>query len=209
MIDEIPGFLKDGTNAIMIGNNGEVKTVHSSEDKIKKHARRNGSTFIPTNTIKNKKGRPKRVQGGLGGIQYMQVKDDPEPTSMPPEYVVTTTSVKPPVIKERVFFENNFGRIKLMVEKVLYKDLAIALMFESEDDVIFEPKTGEVLTLITPTGKFDVLYPGTLFDLPFEDKQLMVLYKSTGITTEPEEVNKQVDFKEIGDNLDGYYGEDR
>jgi hypothetical protein len=80
-------------------------------------------------------------------------------------------------VLETVQFENQFGKIKAKVEKVIEEELAFMLVFSNEDMVVFEPKIGETLNLYTPEKqKFAVYYPGVTFSYP-PDKRLMVLFK--------------------------------
>jgi methyltransferase-like protein len=97
-------------------------------------------------------------------------------------YTPTTqqnTNKEPDEVKlQTIQFENSFGKIKAKVEYVVEHPLAFMLMFSDEDSVVFEPKTGETLTLHTADKeRFSVYYPGVIFNSPPTDKKLMILFK--------------------------------
>lgn len=165
----IPGFLVQGQAGIVVGPNREVNPINNAEDKIKRNALRMGG--VASESVHTKKG-IKRKPKKLIIPPPTEPTDSIEFDELPPELQFTS----PMSNKEQVFFHNAFGKIKLKVEKVLYKEIAIALMFSRPDDVVFEPNTGEQLKLTTDLGEYNVMYPGTLFDLPFGERQLMVLY---------------------------------
>lgn len=159
-MDDYPSFVKDGQNTIVVGKGGEVKILASQEDSITNHATRVGGSRPTTKQVTSKSKKPKTY-----------------PTVPVTAVATYTEEVIKPQPKEKVFFSNDFGSIRMIVESVLYNnEAAIGLIFDSVDDVLFEPKKGETLQLTTIKGKYTVMYPGTLFELPYDQKQLMVLY---------------------------------
>lgn len=93
------------------------------------------------------------------------------------------TYTEQPVMEEHtklvtVQFENDFGRIKAKLEKLVEQDLAFMLVFREEDDMVFEPKIGETLRFCTDRKIWhSVYYPGVTFDWPDSDKKFMILFK--------------------------------
>lgn len=85
-----------------------------------------------------------------------------------------------PVSYQPIFFENDFGKIRCKVVDVLHSaDMAIGLIFNCEDDLIFIPKAAETLKLTVATIEYTVYFPGVIFDLPSSEQKLMVLFKSS------------------------------
>jgi len=82
--------------------------------------------------------------------------------------------------KRKVEFSSEFGKIRLFVEDVLECDMAFALVFAEEEDIVFIPKPGQTLVFKNDDG-FDnfVYYPDALFTLPDGLKRIMILFKST------------------------------
>lgn len=84
-----------------------------------------------------------------------------------------------PVEKMTVQFENNFGKLKIKVTKVLEHSRAFALFFENEEDMVFEPKVGETLIFFDQhRQKHDVYYPGVAFDSTNNDEKIMILFRT-------------------------------
>jgi hypothetical protein len=105
----------------------------------------------------------------------------------PPVYSVPATTlqyqeeeeepVKPQLLT--VQFENSFGKIKAKVEYVVENELAFMLIFSNEDAMVFEPKIGETLLLYTPNKiKYEVYFPGVIFNSPEDSRRFMVLFKT-------------------------------
>jgi hypothetical protein len=81
-----------------------------------------------------------------------------------------------PKTSKKVQFSNNFGSIKVSVESIMRCDMAVALLFNHEDDIIFTPKAGESLSLIIDGETTNVYYPDVLFSLPGGTKKIMILF---------------------------------
>jgi hypothetical protein len=101
--------------------------------------------------------------------------------------VAKTQYIEAPVIKElppkakKIYLYNAMGRIKLQVEDVLENEMAFCVIFSCEDDMIFIPKPGETLTMVSPDGNEHAVYfADTIFPWTDNVKQLMILFKATG-----------------------------
>jgi len=80
--------------------------------------------------------------------------------------------------KLTVQLENDFGKMKLRVVAVLEQELAFALVFENEEDMVFEPKVGEYLTFYDENRqKHTVYYPGVTFDWTNSQEKVMILFR--------------------------------
>ena len=82
-----------------------------------------------------------------------------------------------PVKLETVIFENEFGKMRAKVENILDHPQAMLLIFSSDDDVVFEPKIGETLTIYRNKTPQTVYYPGVIFDWTDNIKRAMILFK--------------------------------
>lgn len=87
----------------------------------------------------------------------------------------------PRVIKRKIAFHNQLGKIKMQVEDVLESDMAFCIVFTHEDDVIFTPKPGETLKMTDLNGvDHNVYFADSLFTWTDHTKQLMILFKTDG-----------------------------
>ena len=78
-----------------------------------------------------------------------------------------------------IFFQNDFGKIKMKVEEVVEHDLGFALIFSNEDDIVFEPKAGETLLFLDPSKHaHKVLYTGITFTWHNGEWCVMILVKA-------------------------------
>lgn len=86
---------------------------------------------------------------------------------------------RPQKAKKKVEFSNDFGKMRMQVEEVLECEMAYALVFANEDDIVFTPKPGQTLIFKNDRGVDSfVYYPDALFTLPDGSKKLMILFKS-------------------------------
>jgi len=82
-------------------------------------------------------------------------------------------------VKFFVYLKNQMGKIKMSVLDVLECEMAYALIFEHEDDVVIVPNAGETLVFIDNYGNStDVYYADTTFTWLDGTKKIMVLFKS-------------------------------
>jgi len=163
-------FAADGrrlTNGVTMA--GSEKELENIKQQSLNHALKTGGThtkpnFISTQT-KNKKIKKNNSQKN---IQVpIDVYEDFEP-------------IEVPLVKNRVelvIFENSFGRMRVQVQNILEHDLAFLLIFSDASQVIFEPKVGESLTFTRAGEKFNVYYPGVIFDWTTGDEKAMILFK--------------------------------
>ena len=91
---------------------------------------------------------------------------------------LTQTRVRTAEYLQTVIFENDFGKIKAKVEKVVEHSQAYMLVFSDDDAVVFEPKVGETLLFYpVPDYSTRVYYPGVTFDWFNDNRKLMILFK--------------------------------
>jgi hypothetical protein len=77
-----------------------------------------------------------------------------------------------------VTLENEFGLIRLWIREVCDAGFGLALVFESEEDVIFTPKVADTLLLTTQQGnEYTVYYPGIKFTLA-DSSVILILVKN-------------------------------
>ena len=75
---------------------------------------------------------------------------------------------------------NEFGEIRVFVEAVLECDIALCFVFREKKDLIFIPKTEQMLNIeLEDSRQFKVYYPNSLFENYFlaPGRSLMVLFK--------------------------------
>lgn len=78
-----------------------------------------------------------------------------------------------------VKLHNDFGQIKFKVEDVISCDMAYALIFACEEDILFTPKPGQTIQIEIPGQEPEhVYYPSVLFDWTDGKKKVMILIKS-------------------------------
>jgi hypothetical protein len=188
---------------IVVGNNDSTKSVYSStgsrltdgvkvagkaediaakQNKILNDVRMSGGEPLVSPTQqKNKK-----VKGKVKTKSYQSSENENSPfwgnhedISFPAAYPASTESVsqEPPVKLETIIFENEFGKMRAKVESILDHPQAMLLIFSSDDDVVFEPKIGETLTVYRNKIPQSVYYPGVIFDWTDNIKRAMILFK--------------------------------
>jgi hypothetical protein len=157
---------------------GSEKDLSRQSKEFVASVTRNGGVLIPANTglvnTKKKTSKTKKTPAS----RYMQPQQ-PESSEIYhyADYRDIPT-VETQTINPTVQFENDFGKIKAKVEHFVEQELAVMLIFKDEESLIFEPKTGETLTLHTPEKtRLSVYYPGVTFDSPDSNKKFMILFK--------------------------------
>ena len=172
----IPGFTKPGDFVVgsfdlqgkRIGKGTVMGAEHEVTDLTKRmltHAKLQGGSISPT--IKTKANLPAKKKAGR---PKKESKPVPPPTTVdegntPSDSTTSYYTTESPK-KFNVVFVSGLGKIKVKVLGVLEAGNAYALVFESEDDITFEPKSGEELELILDekvTESQKVFYPGFLF----------------------------------------------
>lgn len=97
-----------------------------------------------------------------------------------PSYVEAEEEEEQPKVlkakKKKVEFKNGFGKMRVLVESILESEVALGLIFSSEDDIVFEPSVGESIHCTIDYMEKLVYYPGVLFTLPDGVKKLMILF---------------------------------
>lgn len=181
-------FLGDGLETVVVGGKKDVEILNNQSEVRAKHAVRTGAKL----TTPKKKAKVKKYNSEDWDV----VNNSNVKPSAVVDFNGSVDQITGGTIERvKVIFSNDFGRIKMNVEKVIYAgDIGIGLIFANEDDIVFEPKNGETITLTIIPNTYDVLYPGALFDLPYGERKLMVLYKTdVKDNTDSEGVNKGID----------------
>jgi hypothetical protein len=81
--------------------------------------------------------------------------------------------------KKFIYLHNKLGKIKMSVESVLSCEMAFALVFANEDDMIFVPNPAETLNFVDTNGDTHTVYfSDTIFDWIDGDKKVMILFKT-------------------------------
>jgi hypothetical protein len=132
---------------------------------------------------------PKKTQKrGRKAVKNKTITQAPYPTEPSYRPIEETSSgstwedleaVKAPEL-ETVSFENDFGKIRAKVENIIDHELALMLVFSSEDDITFEPKVGETLQFVRNRhgDRYTVYYPGVIFNWTDAVKKAMILFKA-------------------------------
>jgi hypothetical protein len=159
--------IKDGK---LVGDSDEVAELKSM---LSDHAKRTGgqplkSEVVPAKKVAKKKAKPSNI------IPMPTMGFDEEPPFEPePDYKPTIKKSK-----KQISFLSQMGKIKMTIEDIIECEMAFCIIFSEEDDIIFSPKSGETLTMITPEGnEHQVYFSNTVFTWVDGTKQLMVLFK--------------------------------
>lgn len=153
---------------------GNPEDIASLQNSIMKSAASMGGKKVipPTKKVSGKK-KKADTQKGYPTVSTYKVEDE----YIPP----VSTYVAPPepeIVLETVIFENGFGKMRAKVESVLEHPRAFLLVFSNDDEVVFEPKVGETLTIYRYGTSYQVYYPGVIFDWTDGIKKAMILFKS-------------------------------
>ena len=149
---------------------GSESALKAQAKEIAQQAIRSGGVPIPLQQKAQTKVGKKKQSKPKAWSDYAQEMYATVPEPIAPKPVET--------VLETVQFENSFGKIKAKVESLIEHDMAFMLVFRQEEDVVFEPKTGEHLSFYTPNKyRYDVYYPGVTFDSPNSSKKFMILFK--------------------------------
>jgi hypothetical protein len=153
---------------------GDEADIEQLQEQIKKVAKQSGQQIV-----EEKKTRKKAVKKTSKVNKYIPIaKESPNYLHDLSEPVIENTYVieeKPKL--QQVYFENAFGKIRSSVENVIEHDLAFMLLFSSEDEIVFEPKTSETLDFTYNKVNYSVYYPGVIFDWTDGIKKAMILFK--------------------------------
>jgi hypothetical protein len=155
---------------------GDEEVVKTRQKEFFKMAQNHGGVLLNSSSAKptvnnGKFKKSKKVQAKPIVPHYMEdefeeVQEEVSPKPAPKNYIT-------------VQFENSFGKMKAKVLHVIEHEQAYLLIFENEDAVVFEPKTGETLIFHTPHQKNQtVYYPGVTFNSPQGSEKFMILFKS-------------------------------
>jgi hypothetical protein len=155
---------------------GDEEVVKTRQKEFFKMAQNHGGVLLNSSsakpTVNNgkfkkaKKVQPKPIIPHYMEDEFEEVQEEISPKPAPKNYIT-------------VQFENSFGKMKAKVLHVIEHEQAYLLIFENEDAVVFEPKTGETLTFHTPHQKNQtVYYPGVTFNSPQGAEKFMILFKS-------------------------------
>lgn len=146
---------------------GSAEDITRLQSKIKHMAEQTGKQLD-----ENKKLKKRTTKNVKAESKYFQ-----------PHYEIETPETILPQINQilssvYIYFENSFGRIRCSVENVTEHAQAFMLVFSNEDDIVFEPKTGETLEFTWNRDKYTVYYPGVIFDWTDGVKKIMILFKA-------------------------------
>jgi len=184
----VGSFTENGTKVRKGRATGAREEVMSLAQKIAQHALGAGEGQLakvrePDSPKKDKKGK-KPIKGERVKQPTLKVDsfDDDEQTSVN-EAMAATMATPKRIEKDyktlSVVFSNKLGKIKVKVIDIFEEETSICLVFESEDDVVFEPQQGEVLEIVLyGNRKQNVMYPGFLYTWMDKTKKLMVLVKT-------------------------------
>lgn len=144
------------------------------------HASRvEGASIIPQAKVVKKGKKSKEVKKR----DYPDVEPAPIQWGVPippdPEQPIITGRATPIAPKRPVYLHNQMGKIKMYVEDVLDSEMAYALIFANEDDMIFIPNAGETLNFVNLSGdSYKVYFANTVFNWTDDVKRIMILFKT-------------------------------
>jgi hypothetical protein len=147
---------------------GKDSDLQSIAQELTRSAVRSGGRPIGAQSKKKPSKKSHTTKSYIEAPQYML------------EHTVTSEKVeaKQQPKEETVQFENDFGKIKAKVLHVIEHEQAYMLVFNNEDAMVFEPKTGELLILHTREHRHvSVYYPGVTFNSPDDERKFMILFK--------------------------------
>ena len=137
-----------------------------------------GASLLPTPKAK-KPGKTKKVAKRavrdeidiMAESEGLAVYEVDEPIIPTPVKVVTSK-------KKTIYLHNKLGKIRMQVEDVLDSEMAFALVFASDDDIVLTPQPGETLNFVDPQGDtYQVYFANTVFDWTDGIKRIMILFK--------------------------------
>jgi hypothetical protein len=152
---------------------GDEEVVKNRQKEFLKIAQNHGGVLLISSSGKHAANEGKFKKSKKTQVKQYEVEDEAE------EVAPTSKAQPAPKNYITVQFENSFGKMKAKVLHVIEHEQAYMLIFENEDAVVFEPKTGETLTFHTPHQKNQtVYYPGVTFNSPQGAEKFMILFKS-------------------------------
>jgi len=179
-----------------VGTKDQVEELRA---KYEDHAAKRGEPLIATTETK-KKGRKKKSKISTPTVnKYAAEEPGYLTTDLEPDDTVTEEALNrtlkgledvglsvqkigsylpqdnPLIPKKNVFFSHEFGTNKLKVLDAIQTVAGVMLIFANEDDITFYPKEQGVYGFAVDDEKFDVYYPGLLFD--YNGKHFMILIR--------------------------------
>jgi len=137
-------------------------------DLYSEHAANFGGVPVPAKT--NKKGKQ---------VAKLPTKPKASNKTVPAE-LEEIEEVVEEVKPVYVWFKSQFGKTRVTVQSCINEELAMILVFASEDQLTFTPNIGESLTLVDEFKEdIPVFYTGVTFTWIDGVKRAMILFKST------------------------------
>lgn len=139
-------------------------------------ARFEGASLLPTEKAK-KPGKPKKA---LKRVVRDEIEIMAESEGLPVFDVEETIPVKQATVKKKktIYLHNQLGKIRMQVEDVLDSEMAYALVFASDEDVVLTPQAGETLNFVDTEGDtHQVYFADTIFYWVDGIKRIMILFK--------------------------------